>query len=68
MRRRFSMEYWIDDGWYVGRLREVPGVFSQGETLEELEANIQDAYGMMRSGNDPTGHPGAQIKEVDFEV
>jgi predicted RNase H-like HicB family nuclease len=30
MRRQFTLEYWIDDGWYVGRLREVPGVFSQG--------------------------------------
>ena len=44
MTRQFILEYWIDDTWYVGRLREVPGVFSQGETLEELEENIQDAY------------------------
>ena len=26
------------------RLREIPGVFSQGETLQELEGNIRDAY------------------------
>ena len=38
------MEYWIDDDWYVGRLKEVPGVFSQGESLKELEENIRDAY------------------------
>jgi hypothetical protein len=36
--------YWIDEGWYVGRLREVPGVFSQGVSLQELEENIRDAY------------------------
>ena len=30
MLKNFTLEYWIDDGWYVGRLREVPGVFSQG--------------------------------------
>jgi len=47
MRRSFSLEYWMDDGWYVGRLKEVPGVFSQGETLEELEDNIRDAYRAM---------------------
>ncbi len=47
MRRVFTLEYWEDDGWYVGRLKEVPGVFSQGETLAELEENIQDAYKMM---------------------
>lgn len=44
---KFTLEYWIDDGWYVGRLREVPGVFSQGETLQELEKNICDAYRLM---------------------
>ena len=43
----FTLEYWIDERWYVGRLREVPGVFSQGESLEELEENIRDVYRMM---------------------
>ena len=47
MKRHFSLEYWIDDGWYVGGLKEIPGIFSQGETLEELEKNIRDAYTMM---------------------
>lgn len=47
MLRHFTLEYWIDDGWYVGRLKEVPGVFSQGETLEELEENIREAYQLM---------------------
>ncbi len=44
---QLTLDYWIDEGWYVGRLREVPGVFSQGETLEELEENIRDAYATM---------------------
>jgi predicted RNase H-like HicB family nuclease len=47
MLRQFTLEYWIDDDWYVGRLREVPGVFSQGETLDELEQNIQDVYELL---------------------
>ena len=37
MIRHFTLEYWEDDGGYVGRRREVPGVFSQGDTLEALE-------------------------------
>lgn len=37
MLRHFTLEYWVDEGWYVGRLKEVLGVFSQGESLEELE-------------------------------
>ena len=50
MLRHFTLEYWIDDEWYVGRLKEVPGVFSQGGTLEELEENIRDAYRLMTEG------------------
>jgi predicted RNase H-like HicB family nuclease len=42
--RQFTLEYWKDDGWYVGRLKEMPAVMSQGETLEELQSMIRDAY------------------------
>lgn len=47
MLRHFTLEYWVDEGWYVGRLKEVPGIFSQGESLEELEENVRDAYHLM---------------------
>lgn len=47
MLHNFTLEYWIDDDWFVGKLKEIPGIFSQGETLEELELNIQDAYNMI---------------------
>jgi predicted RNase H-like HicB family nuclease len=47
MKRFFTLEYWQDDGWFVGRLKEVPGVFRQGKTLDELKENIADAYRMM---------------------
>ena len=44
MTHPFTLEYWRDNEWFVGRLVEVPSVFSQGESLEELQENIQDAY------------------------
>ncbi len=47
MKGNFTLEYWQDEGWYVGRLQEIPNVFSQGETLSELEGNIRDAYCLM---------------------
>ncbi len=47
MRRSFTLETWKDGDWFVGRLLEVPGVFSQGATLTELQENIQDAYDLM---------------------
>ena len=61
------MEYWIDDNWYVGRLKEVPGVFSQGESLEELEENISDAYRLMVEG-EISHRAMAQTKEIGIEV
>ena len=45
--KQFTLEYWIDDGWFVGRLKEMPAVMSQGETLEELQTMIRDAYALM---------------------
>jgi predicted RNase H-like HicB family nuclease len=50
--RQFTLEFWKDEDWYVGRLLEVPGVFSQGETIEELKKNIQDAYQMVMGSED----------------
>ncbi len=37
MSLRLQLEYWKDGQWFVGRLPRVPGVFSHGATLEELE-------------------------------
>jgi predicted RNase H-like HicB family nuclease len=61
---KFTLEYWEDDGWFVGRLIEVPGVFSQGETLEELKANIQDAYKLMIEGEPQDSFPGNRSRIV----
>ncbi len=32
-----------EDGWIVAWLEEIPGVMTQGRTLEEARANLQDA-------------------------
>ena len=53
METTFALQYWRDGDWYVGQLKGVPGVFSQGETLEALEANIRDAYQMMMADESP---------------
>ncbi len=68
MKRQFSLEYWIDDGWYIGRLKEIPGIFSQGETLEELEKNIRDAYTMVMEEEVSSQHSGAQTKDISVDV
>lgn len=69
MLRNFTLEYWTDDGWYVGRLKEVPGVFSQGETLKELELNIRDAYKVMMDDEDASlPVDKVETKEIGVEV
>ncbi len=69
MRRSFTLTYWRDDEWYVGRLEEIPGVFSQGETLAELEENVRDAYDLVRSETPPLLVPQkTERKEIEVEV
>ena len=68
MQRQFTLNYWQDDGWYVGRLKEVPGVFSQGETLEELEENIADAYRLVMEDAAETAPFAMESKEIGVEV
>ncbi len=68
MLKNFTLEYWIDDGWYIGRLREVPGVFSQGETIEELQENIRDAYQMIIQEVDMPEHPESNVMEIEVAV
>ena len=68
MTHYFTMDYWLEDGYYVGKLREVPGVFSQGETLEELQENLRDAYLMMME-SEPLPESGVvETLELGVEV
>ncbi len=68
MRSRFTLEYWQDEAFYVGRLLEVPGVFSQGETLEELRQNIQDAYNLMVTQERSPAPATALLQPVELDI
>ncbi len=68
MRGQFTLEFWRDGDWYVGRLLEVPGVFSQGETMEELRENIQDAYNVMVIQDRSPAPPAAERQPMELEV
>ncbi len=64
----FTLEYWLDDNWYVGRLKEVPGVFSQGETLNDLENNIREAYALKMEDEVEPNAQGRQTKQIEVAV
>ena len=63
-----TLQYWQDGSWYVGRLRERPEVMSQGQTLEELSANIKDALELIRETDLAALPQGFDIKEMALEA
>ena len=63
-----TLQYWQDGPWYVGRLRERPEVMSQGQTLEELSANIKDALELIRETDLAALPQGFDIKEMAIEA
>ncbi len=40
-----------DDGWYVGQIEEFPAAISQGKTINELKANLIDAFMLLLEAN-----------------
>ncbi len=68
MEKKFTLEYWIDDGWYVGRLKEIPGVFSQGESLEQLKDNIREAYRLMMEDDPVIDNFRIPRKEIEISL
>ena len=68
MREQFTLEFWRDGGFFVGRLLEVPGEFSDGEALAELREDIQDAYDLMATQERPQAPPAAEREPVELEV
>ena len=44
MQQQLTMVYWKSQRFWVGKLLEHPEIMTQGETLEEFEENLKDAY------------------------
>jgi predicted RNase H-like HicB family nuclease len=58
-----TMIYWKSDKFWLGKLLEHPEIMTQGETLEELEENIKDAYRLMVMDDVPEDY---KIKEISL--
>ena len=65
METKLKMIYWKGEKFWVGKLLEHPEIMTQGETLEELEENIKDAYTLMTMEDVPEHH---KIKELALNV
>ncbi|HWB59123.1 MAG TPA: hypothetical protein VG733_06515 [Chthoniobacteraceae bacterium] len=42
IKKNMTLEYWQENGWFEGRLREIPEVLGQGQTLDELEDHVRE--------------------------
>ena len=47
MSKRLTMVYWKGEKFWLGKLLEYPHIMTQGESVEELEENLRDAYVLM---------------------
>src|SRR3972149_380256 len=65
METKLQMIYWKGDKFWVGKLLEHPEIMTQGETLEELEENMKDAYMLMTMEDVPEKH---KVKELSLPV
>ena len=63
MKPKYTMIYWKSDRFWLGRLLEHPEIMTQGETIEELELNIKDAYISMFLSDVPEDY---QFKEISL--
>ena len=58
---RTTVIYWKSEKFWLGKLLEHPEIMSQGETIQELEENLKDAYHLMVLDDVPDNY---QLKEV----
>ena len=65
MKTKLKMVYWKGEKYWVGKLIDHPEVMTQGETVEELEENIIDAYRLLVMDEVPEQH---EIKEIVLTV
>jgi predicted RNase H-like HicB family nuclease len=53
MQTTMNMVYWKGDHFWVGKLLDHPEIMTQGETIEELEANLREANLLMAMDDVP---------------
>lgn len=61
MKAKMTLVYWKGEKFWLGKLLEHPEIMTQGETIEELEKNIKDAYLLMAMDDVPEQY---QLREI----
>jgi len=58
---KLTLVYWQGDKYWLGKILEYPEIMTQGETLDELEKNIIEAFYLMKMDDVPEKY---HIKEL----
>jgi len=61
MAQQLTMVYWKGERFWLGKLLQHPEIMTQGETLEELEENLKDAFRAMAMDEVPQDY---QTKDI----
>jgi len=61
MKTKLKIVYWKGEKFWLGKILEHPEIMSQGETIEELEENLIDAYKLMLMDDVPSNY---KLKEI----
>lgn len=51
MENRFTAVFEQDGDWWIGYIEEIPGVNTQGRTLEEARENLKEAVTLILEAN-----------------
>jgi len=65
VKKKLKMIYWKGNKFWVGKLLEHQEIMTQGETIEDLEENMKDAYILMTMEDVPEEY---QVKELTLAV
>ena len=61
MDQKLTMIYWKGEKFWLGKVLEHPEIMTQGETVEELEENLKDAFRLMAFDEVPADY---RTKEI----
>ena len=61
MNKTLTMIYWKAERFWLGKILEHPEIMTQGETREELEENLKDAYLLMVMEDVPEEYESKEI-------
>ncbi len=61
MSQKLTMVYWKGGQFWLGKLLEYPEIMTQGESVEELEENLKDAFRLMAMDDVPQDYKTKEI-------